>query len=259
MGLDFDHELFTARQNDQIAVIRFKKNLIRQLTDLNLKEGLFKYLHAVSNDKVIKVMVCFGNPEKIKCEEIITFFNELSASAIGIDQISRVYNAINQLVLLIREMDKIVVHADSGEVLSLFLNISLACDYRIIGDKTVFQYPLLEFGLIPKGGGIFFLAQKLGTSKTMDLLMSGKDIDAREALELGLVDKVVPSKDIEKAAQEAAEKIASKPMPFISGVKRLMHYAAKDLESFLDYENAQLLECIKSGCFRQGSDQCYPK
>jgi enoyl-CoA hydratase/carnithine racemase len=246
MVLDFDHELFTAKQLDQIAVIRFKKNLIRQLTDLNLKEALFKYLHTASNDKVVKV----------KCEEIITFFNELSASSIGIDKISRVYNAINQLVLLIRQMDKIVVHADSGEVLSLFLNISLACDYRIVGDKTVFQYPLLEFGLIPKGGGIFFLAQKLGTSKTMELLMSGKDIDAREALELGLVDRVVPSKDIETAAQETAEKIASKPMPFISGVKRLMHYAAKDLESFLDYENAQLLECIKSGCFRQGSDQC---
>jgi enoyl-CoA hydratase/carnithine racemase len=250
MGLDFDHELFNAKQIDQIAVIRFKKNLIRQLTDLNLKEALFKYLHAASKDKVIKVI------EKIKCEEIIAFFNELSASSIGVDQISRVYNAINQLVLLIREMDKIVVHADSGEVLSLFLNISLACDYRIIGDKTVFQYPLLEFGLIPKGGGIFFLAQKLGTSKTMELLLSGKDIDAREALELGLVDRVVPSEDIETAAQETAEKIASKPMPFISGVKRLLHFANKDLESFLDYENAQLLECIKSGCFRQGVDQC---
>lgn len=259
MGLDFDHELFNAKQMDQIAVIRFKKNLIRQLTDLNLKEALFKYLHAASTDKKIKVIVCFGNPEKIKCNEIITFFNELSKSAIGVDQISRVYNAINQLVLLMRETDKIIVHADSGEVLSLFLNISLACDYRIIGEKTVFQYPLIEFGLIPKGGGIFFLAQKLGTSKTMELLLSAKDIDARQALALGLVDRVVPSEDIETAAQETAEKIASKPMPLISGVKRLLHFATKDLESFLDYENTQLLECIKSGCFRQGLDQCFPE
>jgi len=93
----------------------------------------------------------------------------------------------------------------------------------------------------------------------MELLLSGKNIEAREALELGLVDRVVPSEDIETVARETAEKIASKPMAFISGVKKLLHYASKDLESFLDFENAQLLECIKSGCFRQGLDQCYPE
>ena len=47
MNLDFDHELFTARQIDRIAVINLKKNLIRQLTDLNLKEGLFKHLNNI--------------------------------------------------------------------------------------------------------------------------------------------------------------------------------------------------------------------
>lgn len=251
MSLDLDHELFNARQIDRIAVINFKKNLIRQLTDLNLKEALFKHLNNISRDNTIKVVLCMGNPEKIKREEIIAFFNELTDSTTGIDQISRIYNAINQLVLLIRGMGKIVVHADSGEVMSFFLNISLACDYRIVGDKTVFQYPLLELGLVPKGGGIFFMARKLGTSKTMELLLSGKDIDAREALALGLVDKVVPSENIEAAAMETAGMIANKPMHFISGIKKLLNFSSKDLDSFLDLENAQLLECIKSSGFRQ--------
>lgn len=251
MSLDFDHELFTARQIDRIAVINLKKNLIRQLTDLNLKEGLFKHLNNISRDNTVKVVLCMGNPEKIKRMEIIAFLNELTGSTTGIDQISRIYNAINQLVLLIRGMSKIIVHADSGEVMSFFLNISLACDYRIIGDKTVFQYPLLELGLVPKGGGIFFMARKLGTSKTMELLLAGKDIDAREALALGLVDRVVPSENIEAAAMETAAMIANKPMRFISGIKKLLNLSSRDLDSFLDQENTQLLECIKSGGFRQ--------
>ena len=51
----------------------------------------------------------------------------------------------------------IVIHADSGNVLPLFLNISLAADYRITADNTMFQNPSLEYGLVPKGGGAFFL------------------------------------------------------------------------------------------------------
>jgi len=256
MSLDFDHELFRARQIDQVAVIRFRRNLIRQLTDLSLKEALFKYLKEASADREIKVVLAFGNPEKIKQNEIVAFLGEITGSAATTDHISRIYNAINQLVLLIRNSDKIIIHADDGEILSFFFNVSLACDYRIVGDKTVLQHPLLELGMVPKGGGIFFMAQKLGASKTLDLLLSGEDIDAGRALDLGLVDKVVPSDDIDAAALEIAAKIAEKPRHFICGVKRLLNASSECLETFLDRENEQLLECIKSGDFKQMVDRC---
>jgi len=57
------------------------------------------------------------------------------------------------------------------------MNIGFACDYRIISNRTVFQYPLLDLGLIPKGGGVYFLSRIVGPNKTMEMLLSGNEID----------------------------------------------------------------------------------
>jgi len=127
-----------------------------------LKELLLDYLHEVSDDKGIKFVPILGSPEKIRGKELIEFYGELSGPTSHIYDIARIYNSINQLILMIHGINKMVIPADNGEALSLFLNISLACDYRIIGDKTLFQYPTLELGLVPKGGGIFFLTKKKG-------------------------------------------------------------------------------------------------
>ncbi len=256
MSLIIDHDLFQAEQVDQVAVVRFRQNLIRLFTDLSLKEELFKYFKQASADRGVKVVLCLGNSDKIKRGEIVEFFRECTVSAATIDHLSRLYNAINQLVLLVRNINKIVIHADDGEILPIFFNISLACDYRIIGHQAVLQHPLFELGMVPKGGGIFFMAQKLGTSKTLDLLFSGEDIDAGRALDLGLVDKVAPSENLEASALEIAAKIAEKPAPYICGVKRLLSMSSRSLEDFLDRENEQLLECIKSGDFKQRLDSC---
>lgn len=250
MTLNIENHLFIAEQIENIALIKLKKNLIRQLTDLNAKEGLFKYLHEVRDSKSIKVVLCIGSPEKIKSWEMIKFLGELVDSGEDINQITRVYNAINQLILFLQSINKIVIHADGGYVLSLFLNVSLACDYRIIGDKTVFQYPTQELGLVPKGGGIFFLARAIGTGKTLELILSGKDITANEALELGIVDKVVPSDDIENRAFEVAEDVAQKPLSLISATKQLLISSSEDLATFLEKENSLLLENIRSGDFQ---------
>jgi len=255
MALNVEHNLFSAKQIDNIAIVSFKKNLIRQLTKVYLKELLFDYLHEVSDDKGIKIVLILGSPEKIRGKELIEFYGELSGPTSHIYDIARIYNAINQLILIIHGINKMIIHADNGKVLSLFLNISLACDYRIIGDKTLFQFPTLELGLVPKGGGIFFLTQKIGSYKTWELLLSGKDITAQEALEMGLVDKVVSSESLYEAAIQVARNFARKPMHLISNAKKLLNFPLDDLKGFLERENELLLESVRSEKFRNRLDQ----
>lgn len=252
---DVEHNLFSAKQTDDIAIISFKKNMIRQLTNLSLKEPLFDYLNKTSVDKGIKVVLMFGSPDKIKSEELIEFYYELAKDKSDKYNITRIYNAINQLILMIRGMKKIVIHADSGEILSLFLNVSLACDYRIVGERTVFHFPTLELGLVPKGGGIFFMAKKIGESKTLELLLSRKDITAREAMELKLVDKVVPSETLDEDSIQVAQNFARKPMHLISSTKQLLNFPSGDLAKFLERENELLFGSIRSDKFRDRMDQ----
>jgi len=253
--LAIDSDLISTRQVESVLVVYFKKNMLRQLAEISSKEALIEYLQKVSGSPDIKVVLFWGSPEKIRRAEAIRFFRELSQPGVDVNRISRIYHAVNQLVLTIQQMPKLAVHADSGEIISPFMNVSLACDYRIIGDRTVFQYPTIELGLVPKGGGVFFLANKLGNTKTLELLLSGEDIHARQALALGLVNKVVPSASLEAEALETARRFAQKPLRLISGVKRLLNFLSKDLPVFLDLENQILLEAIASERFLKRLDR----
>lgn len=256
MTREVENELFTAREEDGVAVVRLQARLVRQLTDLNLKEGLFKYLHTASDSKTIKVLVLVGNPEKIKRNEMLAFIEELCRSRENLNRLARIYNAINQLILYIRGMPKMVIHADSGEVLSLFLNLSLACDYRIVGDQTVFQHPTVDLGLVPKGGGIYFLSRIVGYARTMELILSGRNLTAREAFDLGIVDRVVPTAEVEAEAAAMAAEIARKPLHLITGLKKLLHHAYRDLPGFLEEENSVLLDHMETSSFRKWLQTC---
>ena len=170
--------------------------------------------------------------------------------------VERLYNAVNQFILKIVGLNKIVVHADSGEVISLFLNVRLACDYRIVADNTVFKNPCLELGLVPKGGGAFFLSKILGISGASEILLSEEDIPAQEALRLGIVDKLVPPGKLEKSALEIAQGFARKPESALAGIKRLLNFSMKDLGDFLALENQVLLQIERSPEFRKRLREC---
>jgi enoyl-CoA hydratase/carnithine racemase len=135
-------------------------------------------------------------------------------------------------------------HADGGNVLPLFLNISLACDYRIVADNTVFQNPCLEYGLVPKGGGAFFLSKILGASGALRLMLSEEDITAGEALKLGLVDEIVAVNELRNVALKVAEDFARKPSRSLRCSKRLLNYSFKELREYLEFETDELTKMI---------------
>lgn len=242
---DEKYDLFSTEQMDEIVIIRFKEDLLFRITDLNARDAMIDYLDRVSENDSIKVIVIFFSPDKSGIEEYFKFYHRLSKSKWDENTIHRLCNVVDQLILKIVDLNKIVVHANSGRVISLFLNISLACDYRIIADNTVYQNPYIELGLVPKGGGPFFLPRILGLSKAYEILLSNEDLTADEALRLGIVDKVVPLNELEDAALDVARSFALRPLKTLSGIKKLLNYSAKDLKDYLDLENKELLRIVE--------------
>jgi len=236
---------FSTEQIDEIVIIRFKEDLLFRITDLSARDAMLDYFDHVSENDSIKVMVIISSPNKSGIEEYFEFYNKLSKSKWDENTIHRLCNVVDQLILKIMDLNKIVIHANSGRVISLFLNISLACDYRIIADNTVYQNPYIELGLVPKGGGPFFLSRMLGLSKAYEILLSNEDLTANEALRLGIVDKIVPFKDLEGAALDVARSFALRPLKTLSGIKKLLNYSAKDLKDYLDLENKELLRIVE--------------
>jgi len=237
-------DLFSATRHQKIVTLSLHDNLLLRAVDLGARDRLLNYLDLVSNNRDIKVVVIVGSLQKTGREEYIKFYKHIMDSNFDRNAIHKMFNAVDQLILKLVDLNKFVIHADRGKIISLFLNISLACDYRIIADDAVYQNPYLGLGMAPKGGGAFFLAKMLGYSKAYEILLSDREITAQLALQMGMVDKVVPSEELEDSAQETAEQYAQIPAQSVVGVKRLLNFSRKELSEYLEFENQELLRIV---------------
>jgi enoyl-CoA hydratase/carnithine racemase len=149
------------------------------------------------------------------------------------------------------ELNKMVIHADIRKSIFLSLNVSLACDYRIVSDNTVFKNFHLDLGLAPKGGSPFFLTKVIGRGRAHKKLLSEEEISAQEALRIGIVDKVVDLSDVEELALKTAHQFAQKPAGALWGVKKLLNYSMRDLKDYLEFENEALFRIVMSREFQQ--------
>ena len=247
VALKKECEFFTAERLDEIVILRLKENLLFRATDLSERDKVIDYLDQVSITDAIKVVVFMSSPECKGSEEYFDFYHRALSSRLYDTDVRRLHNVFTQIILRIVELNKIVVHANSGKVISLFLNFSLACDYRIVADSTVFQNPYHKLGLVPIGGGAFFLSRRLGRSKALEILLSETDITADEAMKLGIVDKVVPQEELEKAAVDMARLFAQKPARSLAGLKKLINYSMIDLKDYMAIEYKELIKVLDIG------------
>ena len=234
-----DSDLFTSERVEEVEVLTFHKHLLHHLTDLSAKTRILDYLDSVSRDPSIRVFLIMAAPKRLDKQEYISFYREHLSTTTIADQtlLKRLYNGLNQFILKLYNINPFVVHAGSGNTAFLFMNISLACDYRIASEETLFENPIMELGLPPKGGGVFFLSHLLGPAKCAEILYSGRDIDMEEAMRLNLVNRVVKHKTLHTSALEIAHAFAHKSPQALFGTKKLLGYCMKDLEGFLEYEN----------------------
>ena len=127
----------------------------------------------------------------------------------------------------LEEMSKPVVAAIGGYALGGGLELALACDFRIAADNTELGCPETKLGLIPAWGGTQRLPLAVGVSEAKRLIMLGDRIQAGEALEMGLVDKVVPHKELEKEVDALAQRLGDCSPETLKHVKRAVNSVIK--------------------------------
>jgi len=143
----------------------------------------------------------------------------------------------NPIVLRIRNMDKPVIGSINGVAAGAGCSLALACDLRVASEKARFIEVFVRVGLVPDSGSSFFLPRLVGLSKALEMAFLGDEVGAEEALRLGLVNRVVPTEELEGATRELALRLAKGPTKAIGLAKRAMNRAlTMDLEDLLDYE-----------------------
>lgn len=143
----------------------------------------------------------------------------------------------NPLIRAICSADKPVVAAVNGVAAGAGASIALACDYRIASDKAKLVIAFTKVGLVPDSGAVWFLSKMIGTARAWELAASARPVNADEALQLGLVHRVVALDEFEAAWHEWAEELASGPTKAYALTKKLVYQATeRTLDEQLDAE-----------------------
>ena len=143
----------------------------------------------------------------------------------------------HRMILAIANIEKPVIAAVRGPVAGIGWSMALACDMIVASETAVFSQVFRNVGLVPDGGAIYFLSQVIGVLKAKELVYTARKVPASEAMQLGLLTRLVPDARLEDEALALAEDIATGP-GFAFGVAKKMFKAMNtpSLETCLDAE-----------------------
>ena len=157
------------------------------------------------------------------------------------------------LTLKLGEFGKPLIAAVNGIAVGAGLSIALISDIRIASEKARFGAVWVNMGLMPDMAATYYLPRIVGTSKAMELAITGDILDAQEALRIGLASRVVPHEKLMVRAKELAAKIASGPAVAIKLIKRgLLNSLNNDLRKQLDYETFAQYYCRQTWDHQEG-------
>lgn len=143
----------------------------------------------------------------------------------------------NPLILRMRQLPKPIIGAINGVAAGAGMSMALACDFRIAAESASFLQAFVKIGLIPDSGSTWLLPRLVGMTRALDLMATGRKIDAQEALDWGMVNQVMPDADLMPAARKIAVELAAAPTKTIGYIKRALDFASTStLAEALDNE-----------------------
>jgi enoyl-CoA hydratase/carnithine racemase len=194
-----------------IATLTLNRPAVRNAIDDAMRGEMIEALETVAADPAIKALVVTGAGTAFCAGgDVRGMKNRLAAPAeeVAINGWRRQARTHKSITLL-HLMPKPTIAAVNGAAAGLGADVALACDFIIAGEAAHFTMSFINRGLIPDGGGMYFLPRRIGLSKAKDLVFSGRRVGSAEALAMGLADRVAPDADLLAQAQEWAEQVGA--------------------------------------------------
>ena len=180
-------------------------------------------LAAAENDAAVKVVVIQGHETIFSAgNDIGDFLNKPPST-----QDSPVFRFLRG----ISSFPKPVVAAVCGPAVGIGTTMLLHCDLIYAGDNAAFSMPFVNLGLCPEAASSFLVPQLMGYPRAAEALLLGEPFSAETALEIGLINRIVPPAEASALAQQQARKLAAKPLSSIIETKRLMKKGSASLVS----------------------------
>jgi 2-(1,2-epoxy-1,2-dihydrophenyl)acetyl-CoA isomerase len=235
---------------DGIAWVTLNRPEARNALSLEMRQALEQALRGLSETAEVRVLVlggagehfCAGGDVKLMATSRPTA-DEAEARVLG----------LNRAVRLLAEFRTPTLAMVDGFAVGAGCNLAIACDLVVAADRARFGQVFARLGLVPDAGGTWLLPRRVGLGKAKELVFTAEVIDAGEALRIGLVDRVVPSAELEARTRELAERLRAGPPQALAAAKSLLNRSlAVDLGVSLEWEAMTQGRLMQSEDFREG-------
>lgn len=232
---------------DGVALVVIDRPQVLNALDFGLIAALTDVLEALDGDPACRAIVITGSGDRAFAAG--ADIGELAAqtpTSLTIDDHFHRWERIKRI-------RKPLIAAVRGYALGGGCELAMTCDMIVAGEDAQFGQPEIKLGVMPGAGGTQRLTRAIGKAKAMELVLTGRNIGAREAEAHGLVTSVVPSDETVPAALELAARIASMPPVAVLSAKAAVNRAEElSLEAGLEFERRNFYLLFATDDQREG-------
>ncbi len=238
-------------KKDGIGIVTLNRpDKLNALNSTVYKE-LYNAFESIESDPEVRAVILTGAGERA----FAAGSDVAEMQNMGPLEIQKFMATIRKASDFIYALTKPTIAAIPGYALGGGCELSLCCDLRIASEKARFGQPEINLGLIPGAGGTQRLTRLIGAAKAKEMIYMGDPIDAATALNLGLVNKVVPPEKLMEEAMAWATKLASKSGPVLAMAKMAINTGVDtDMASGLNMEIKCNALCFATEDRKEGMD-----
>lgn len=211
--------------------------------------ALLREAIAQSGDDDTRVVILTGAGESFCAGADLAATSERDIADFNVTRSLR--EGVNPTILAMRALPVPIIARVHGHAVGVGCNYALACDLIVASEQAVFGQVFVRIGLMPDGGGTFFLPRLVGYHKAFELMATGDIISARDAYQLGLVNRIVPFAELDATVDALAARLAASPRVALAKIKAALNHAL-DLSGALDFEAVNQESCLHSADFIEG-------
>mgnify|MGYP006297841523 CR=1 FL=1 len=233
--------------DDAIATITLNRPDARNAYSSQMADGVVDALDRAEEDAAVHVVLVTGAGDAFCAGGDLKAMRDKSGMFAGdpVELRDNYRKGLQRVPRRFDQFEKPVVAAVNGPAIGAGLDLALMCDIRVASDRAKFGSTFARVGLIPGDGGAYLLQRVVGFAKAVELILTAKVIDADEALDIELVNRVVDHDQVQQQARQTAEQIASLPPKAVKMAKAALYRCVdQDIETSLQL-TAALQACVQ--------------
>ena len=248
----YEDEDFESYKIENVGVMKIKDNVFEIITDLPESSKFIKSINSIEKDINIDGILIINENN---CLGINAYADYLK-NVFSHDQVDEKWRhlelsnretrtrelvILNNLIRKIVQSNKLVVSALQGEITTPFFGASLAADLRLASEDVIFSLSHTSLGVHPSGALPYFLPKYIGYAKASSILLTTDKILAKEALDLGIINEILPLKNFEELCIEKVNHLIARGNSVMKCTKKMLTHSFEDIDKYLSMEECNYL------------------